>query len=95
MGCRRSLLMKFSAAVLAASAGLFAANSANAQMAVFQTEHYAQMHCPDDKVVWLDFGKRRYYTSGQKLYARGRTASFVCMKEAKRSGYKKSRFGRR
>lgn len=95
MGCRRSLLTKFSAAVLAAAAGVFAVTAANAQMAVFQTEHFAQMHCPNDKVVWLDFGKRRYYTSGQKLYARGRTASFVCMKEAKRSGYNKSRFGRR
>ena len=95
MGCRRSLLSKFFAAVLAAFAGVFAATTANAQMAVFQSEQFAQMHCPNDKVVWLDFGKRRYYTSGQKLYARGRTASFVCMKEAKRSGYKKSRFGRR
>lgn len=95
MNFRRSFLSKFSAAVLATSAGVFAATSASAQMAVFQTEQTAQMHCPNDKVVWLDFGKRRYYTSGQKLYARGRTASFVCMKEAKRSGYKKSRLGRR
>jgi hypothetical protein len=81
--------------MLTVFAGLFAATTANAQMAVFQTEQMAQMHCPNDTVVWIDFGKRRYYTSGQKLYARGRTASFVCMKEAKRSGYKKSRFGRR
>lgn len=95
MGCRRAFLSKSFAAVLAVAAGVFAATAANAQMAVFQSEQFAQMYCPNDKVVWLDFGKRRYYTQGQKLYARGRTASFVCMKEAKKSGYKKSRLGLR
>jgi hypothetical protein len=95
MNCRRSFLLKSFAVALPVLKILFASPPASAQMAIFQTEQMAQLHCPNDKVVWLDFGKRRYYTSGQKLYARGRTASFVCMKEAKRSGYKKSRFGRR
>lgn len=69
--------------------------SASAQMAVFQTEMMAKMHCPDDKVVWLDLTKRKYYTEGQKRYGKGRTALFVCREEARRSGYKHSLLGRR
>lgn len=71
------------------------AGPAFAQMAVFQTEMMAQLHCPNDKVVWLDFAKRRYYTEKQRLYGRGRTASFVCREEARKSGYKRSVLGRR
>ena len=48
-----------------------------------------------DTVVWLDFSKRRYYTEKQRLYGRGRTASFVCREEARKSGYKRSLLGRR
>jgi hypothetical protein len=87
--------LKFVAAGFVALAALAAPNPANAQLAIFSTEMTAQLHCPNDQVVWLDFKKRRYYTRGQKLYARGRDATYACLKEAKRSGYKKSRFGRR
>jgi hypothetical protein len=43
-----------------------------------QTEMQAQQHCPNDTVVWLDFRKRIYYVKGQRLYAQGRTGTFVC-----------------
>lgn len=71
------------------------AQPAFAQMGVFQTEAMAKLHCPNDTVVWLDFTKRRYYTEKQRLYGRGRTASFVCREEARKSGYKRSVLGRR
>jgi hypothetical protein len=70
-------------------------NPALAQMSIFQTAMFAQMHCPNDKVVWLDFTKRRYYSEGQRLYGKGRTGSFVCKEEARKSGYRRSLLGRR
>ena len=58
----------------------------------FRYEDQAQRHCPDDVVVWLDFQKRQYYSSDQKLYGHGFRGSFVCRKEAQRSRYRRSLF---
>ena len=66
-----------------------------AQMSIFQAPMFAQMHCPSDKVVWLDFKKRRYYSEGQRLYGKGRDGLFVCREEARRNGYRRSLLGRR
>ena len=71
------------------------APGASAQMGVFQNEAMALMHCPTDEIVWLDFKKRRYYTRWQRQYERGRSAVYACKKEARASGYKKSRLGLR
>lgn len=73
----------------------FTSGSLRAQMGIFQNEAMAKMHCPNDEIVLLDFKKRRYYVRGQRFYERGRSGTFVCRKEAKNSGYKKSRFGLR
>jgi hypothetical protein len=92
----QSFLLKSAAAiVILASAALLAPSGARAQMSIFSMENVAQLHCPGDEVVWLDVKKRRYYTRGQRLYARGRDGVYVCRKEAKRSMYKKSRLGLR
>jgi hypothetical protein len=61
----------------------------------FRYEAQAQRHCPGDAVVWLDFRRGVYYSSGQKRYARGSTGSFVCREEARSSGYRRSLFGLR
>src|SRR5882762_9193894 len=50
----------------------------------FRYEAQAQRHCPTDTVVWLDFKKRKYYFSSQKLYRSGFHGSFVCLQEARR-----------
>ncbi len=71
------------------------ANPASAQLSLFRTELRAQQHCPNDTVVWLDLDKRTYYNSGQRRYAQGRTGTFVCQVEARRSGYRRSLLGRR
>jgi hypothetical protein len=65
------------------------------QLSIFQTEAMAQLHCPNDLVVWLDFPKRRYYTRDQKLYGKGRTGVFVCREEARKNHHRPSLFGRR
>jgi hypothetical protein len=61
----------------------------------FRHEDQAQRHCPADTVVWLDFRKRKYYLSSQKLYGVGFHGSFVCLQEARRSLYRRSLLGRR
>jgi hypothetical protein len=64
-------------------------------LSLFSSESQAQQHCPNDSVVWLDFKKRIYYLPGQRQYARGRTAIFVCRGEAKKNGYRRSLLGLR
>lgn len=90
MDCSPLIGMCLVTAMVAASS-----SEAAAQLGLFQTEMQAQLHCPDDTVVWLDFPKRIYYVQGQRLYAQGRTSTFVCQKEARSNGYRRSVFGRR
>ena len=61
----------------------------------FRYEFQAQRHCPGDAVVWLDFHKGIYYAKGQGWYAHGLNGSFVCRKEARASGYRRSLLGLR
>jgi hypothetical protein len=69
--------------------------AAQGPLSLFPNAAQAQQHCPNDSVVWLDFKKRIYYLQGQRLYARGRTATYVCRDEARRNGYRRSLLGRR
>lgn len=64
-------------------------------MTPFRYEAQAQRHCPDDEVVWLDFRRGRYYSRGQKPYGEGTAGSYVCRKEAKASGFRRSLLGLR
>ena len=61
----------------------------------FRYEFQAQRHCPADAVVWLDFRKGIYYAKGQRRYGAGFDGSFVCRKEARGSGYRRSVLGLR
>ena len=58
-------------------------------------EAHAQRHCPQDKVVWLDFRKGVYYRKGQRRYGQGFDGSFVCQNEARGSFYRRSLLGLR
>ena len=72
------------------------ADSAGAQpLSLYQDEAQARLRCEGDAVVWLDFHTRRYYAAGQARYGRGRHAVFTCRSQARRSGYRRSIFGRR
>src|SRR6266404_7090883 len=74
----------------------FASHSAMAQaLTPFRYESQAQRHCPEDTIVWLDFGRGRYYLKGQRRYASGYTGSFACRNEARDSGYRRSLLGLR
>jgi hypothetical protein len=69
------------------------AKRATAQLNIFQTEEQAQLHCPTDVVVWLDFTKRRYYFRGQRLYGKGKTGVYTCREEARISLNRRSLLG--
>ena len=90
----RLYLYSSSAAALALVS--FASHSAMAQaLTPFRYESQAQRHCPEDMIVWLDFGRGRYYLKGQRRYASGYTGSFACRNEARDSGYRRSLLGLR
>ena len=62
-------------------------------LTLFRYEAQAQRHCPDDAVVWLDFRKEIFYLNRQKQYGHGSTGSFVCQKEARAGGFRRSLLG--
>jgi hypothetical protein len=77
--------------LLAAGTGVSAAQP----LSLYQNEDQARQYCRADTVVWLDFATRRYYVAGQPRYGKGSNAVFTCRTEARRSGYRRSLFGRR
>ena len=73
---------------------VMAASAATAlPLTPFRYEAQAERHCPGDTVVWLDFRKGVYYFKRQKRYGQGATSSFVCQKEARASGFRRSLLG--
>jgi hypothetical protein len=90
--------MRVGAYKYSAFVALFSCASCSAvalPLALFRYEDQAQRHCPGDTVVWLDFKAGRYYENGQRRYASGFTGSFVCRKQARNSGYRRSLLGLR
>jgi hypothetical protein len=87
----RALAPCFAVILLGAGAG----NARAQPLSLYKDEAQARLHCVGDAVVWLDFHTRRYYASGQARYGRGRNAVFTCREQARRSGYRRSIFGRR
>ena len=84
----------FSPAVVLFSALILAVPGAEAlPLTPFRYEAQAQRYCPNDTVVWLDFRKEIYYVKRQKQYGRGSAGSFVCLNEARTSGYRRSMLG--
>jgi hypothetical protein len=64
-------------------------------LTTFRYQAQAQRYCPDDRVVWLDFGKERYYRKGQRQYGQGDSGSFVCEREARAGRFRRSLLGLR
>jgi hypothetical protein len=84
---RMRALVLFGTSVMAASA------ATALPLTPFRYEAQAQRYCPGDTVVWLDFRNGVYYFKRQKRYGQGATSSFVCQKEARASGFRRSLLG--
>jgi hypothetical protein len=81
-------------ALLLVGMSVMAASTATAlPLTPFRYEAQAQRYCPGDTVVWLDLRKGVYYFKRQKRYGQGATSSFVCQKEARASGFRRSLLG--
>jgi len=98
IACRHRLSARFSDSLARCSGAilLLASQVVPVQalpLTLFRHQSQAERHCPGDRVVWLDPGKGVYYVEGQRRYAQGYSASFVCLKEARRSGYRRSLMG--
>ena len=55
---------------------------------LFNSEDSAQVHCPLDKVVWLEPRLHLYYYRGSKHYANSGQGGFVCRQDAMAAGNK-------
>jgi len=73
-------------AVAAAAGPAFAAQPISIQR--FNSEDAAQVHCPLDKVVWLEPKAHLYYYRSSKHYANSGTGGFVCRGDAIKAGAK-------
>lgn len=80
----RTLFLVLSMAAAAGTA--FAATPTAIQ--TFNSEDAAQVHCPLDKVVWLEPKAHLYYYRSSKHYANSATGGFVCRGDAIKAGNK-------
>ena len=80
--------MRRSLAALALILALGTAFAAPPVVFLSNSEDGAQIHCPLDKVVWLDSRAHRYYYRSSKHYAATAKGGFACLKEVKSAGDK-------
>jgi len=70
----------------AATGAAFAAAPAPAP--TYNSDDGARVHCPLDKVVWLDTRAHLYYFQKSKHYANTSHGGFACLKDVKEAGNK-------
>ena len=70
---------------VAAAGSAFAAEPG---IQMFNSEVGAQVHCPMDKVVWLEPKQHLFYYQNSKHYANSGTGGFVCRQDAIAAGAK-------
>lgn len=63
-------------------------------IALFETEHDAQAHCPSDVVVWLNTNSGIYHEKGSSWYGHTKGGAFVCRTEAYAAGDRQSRLAK-
>ncbi len=66
--------------------------SGNAGLAQFTTESLAQVHCPSDKVVWLNLRNGVYFEKDSLYWGKTKRGAYVCRKEADAAGDHESTF---
>ncbi len=57
----------------------------------FQFEQQAQLHCPDDSVVWATARLDTYNVNGERWYGQTADGTFTCLRDAEKAGYRTSR----
>jgi hypothetical protein len=79
------------AAILALSLGPIAALAKTPPPNVYlsNSEDGARIHCPLDKIVWLNTSTHKYYFRSSKHYANSAHGGFGCLAEVKKAGAKR------
>jgi hypothetical protein len=54
----------------------------------FQFELWAQNHCPEDIVVWVNARSQIYNSSEERWYGRTTDGAFACKLDAEKAGYR-------
>ena len=74
--------------VLVLAAGGAAGAEPLPQTQRFQFELWAQNHCPDDIVVWVNARSQIYNSSEERWYGRTVDGAFACKLDAEKAGYR-------
>jgi hypothetical protein len=61
--------------------------------AMFASQQQAQLHCPNDVVVWLNIPTGIYHMQGMRWYGATKNGAYVCEKEADGAGDRETRNG--
>lgn len=99
-----ALAIVLSAAVLVSSAIVIVefaqyvpgarATSRLANIPLFQFERQAQLHCPNDAIVWAAAVTGTYNSRADSWYGRTSNGAYGCLHEAEIAGYRATRVGR-
>lgn len=55
---------------------------------LFEFEPQAQLHCPDDAIVWATANMGIYNSSTDRWYGRTSSGAYACLREAQNAGYR-------
>jgi hypothetical protein len=69
-----------------ASASAMGPVASNATLPQFAKEADAQVHCPHDKVVWLNLRNNLYFHKDSQWWGVAKKGSYVCQREADAAG---------
>jgi hypothetical protein len=75
------------------SLGVSVTAAQTADLQLFATEGAAQVHCPNDTVVWLNTNSGIYHEKGLRWYGNTKHGAYVCRKEANAAGDRDTRNG--
>jgi hypothetical protein len=67
-------------------AACIAVSSIASSLTTFSSEREAQVHCPNDIVVWVNLPTMIWHYKGQRWYANTKHGAFACEREAGASG---------
>jgi hypothetical protein len=70
------------------------ANGSLAKIPLFEFEQQAQLHCPDDAIVWATASMGIYNSSTERWYGRTSSGAYGCLREVANAGYRAQRVGR-
>jgi hypothetical protein len=81
------LLVVFVASYADADSPSAASDGPRLDVAVFQFEQQAQLHCPEDSIVWVVASRGTYNASAERWYGRTSNGAYACHQDAERAGY--------